>query len=160
MTRQRAPSTGQEHQPDETPAPEDVAVNQADDAYKVGPGHPPKEHQFKPGESGNPNGQPKHRTHLWTHYCRFLAMTPEQLHRIHRSKLTLSERAALRLAIATAKGKRCQSERLARYVTDRDEGRAVEHIIIGEGDDLSGDECEELRKLIQGRHATDGGNAD
>jgi hypothetical protein len=24
--------------------------------YKVGPGRPPKEHQFKPGQSGNPNG--------------------------------------------------------------------------------------------------------
>lgn len=24
--------------------------------YKVGPGHPPKEYQFKPGQSGNPKG--------------------------------------------------------------------------------------------------------
>ena len=24
--------------------------------YKVGPGRPPKEHRFKPGQSGNPNG--------------------------------------------------------------------------------------------------------
>ena len=24
--------------------------------YKVGPGRPPKEHQFKPGQSGNPKG--------------------------------------------------------------------------------------------------------
>ena len=28
----------------------------ADPAYKVGPGRPPKEYQFKPGKSGNPNG--------------------------------------------------------------------------------------------------------
>lgn len=28
-------------------------------AYKVGFGKPPKEHQFKPGTSGNPNGRPK-----------------------------------------------------------------------------------------------------
>lgn len=27
-------------------------------SYKVGPGHPPKEFQFKPGQSGNPNGRP------------------------------------------------------------------------------------------------------
>lgn len=26
--------------------------------YKVGPGHPPKEFQFKPGQSGNPCGRP------------------------------------------------------------------------------------------------------
>ena len=27
-----------------------------DQEYRVGPGRPPKEHQFKPGQSGNPNG--------------------------------------------------------------------------------------------------------
>lgn len=27
-------------------------------AYKVGYGKPPREHQFKPGQSGNPNGRP------------------------------------------------------------------------------------------------------
>jgi hypothetical protein len=32
--------------PTKTPEPE----------YKVGPGRPPKEHQFKPGQSGNPKG--------------------------------------------------------------------------------------------------------
>jgi hypothetical protein len=28
----------------------------ADEDYRVGPGRPPKEHQFKPGQSGNPAG--------------------------------------------------------------------------------------------------------
>ena len=28
----------------------------AAEAYRVGPGRPPKEHQFKPGQSGNPKG--------------------------------------------------------------------------------------------------------
>ena len=28
-----------------------------DREYKVGPRRPPKEHQFKPGQSGNPNGR-------------------------------------------------------------------------------------------------------
>jgi hypothetical protein len=27
--------------------------------YKVGPGRPPREHQWKPGQSGNPGGRPK-----------------------------------------------------------------------------------------------------
>jgi hypothetical protein len=27
--------------------------------YKVGKGRPPKEHRFKPGQSGNPKGRPK-----------------------------------------------------------------------------------------------------
>lgn len=28
----------------------------ADDEYRVGPGRPPREYQFKPGQSGNPKG--------------------------------------------------------------------------------------------------------
>lgn len=28
-------------------------------SYKVGYGQPPKEYQFRPGQSGNPNGRPK-----------------------------------------------------------------------------------------------------
>jgi hypothetical protein len=28
----------------------------SDQEYRVGPGRPPKEHQFKPGQSGNPKG--------------------------------------------------------------------------------------------------------
>jgi Family of unknown function (DUF5681) len=35
----------------------------SDEEYRVGPGHPPKEHQFKPGQSGNPRG-PKRKTSL------------------------------------------------------------------------------------------------
>lgn len=34
---------------------------------EVGKGKPPKEHQFKPGQSGNPNGVPKGTKHLSTH---------------------------------------------------------------------------------------------
>jgi len=45
---------------------------------EVGPGRPPKEHQFKPGQSGNPEGPPKHRTHLWSYFCRYMAMTDAQ----------------------------------------------------------------------------------
>ena len=29
------------------------------EAYQVGPGNPPREHRWKPGQSGNPKGRPK-----------------------------------------------------------------------------------------------------
>src|SRR2546421_8368526 len=32
--------------------------------YKVGPGHPPKEHQFRPGSSGNPKGRKRNPASL------------------------------------------------------------------------------------------------
>jgi Family of unknown function (DUF5681) len=37
---------------DAAPAP----AKTSEPEYKVGPGRPPKEHQFKPGQSGNPKG--------------------------------------------------------------------------------------------------------
>ena len=33
-----------------------AAPETPDQEYKIGPGRPPKEHQFKPGQSGNPKG--------------------------------------------------------------------------------------------------------
>jgi hypothetical protein len=33
--------------------------NPPDQEYRVGPGRPPKEYQFKPGQSGNPKGAPR-----------------------------------------------------------------------------------------------------
>jgi hypothetical protein len=33
-----------------------LKADPSDQDYRVGPGHPPKEYQFKPGQSGNPKG--------------------------------------------------------------------------------------------------------
>ena len=40
----------------EVPADVPSSPPPADDGYKVGPGRPPREYQFKPGQSGNPKG--------------------------------------------------------------------------------------------------------
>ena len=37
-------------------APLSLKSDPSDQDYRVGPGRPPKEHQFKPGQSGNPAG--------------------------------------------------------------------------------------------------------
>ena len=34
----------------------DLQTDTSDQEYRVGPGRPPKEYQFKPGQSGNPEG--------------------------------------------------------------------------------------------------------
>jgi Family of unknown function (DUF5681) len=48
----------QHHGSDDNPDMRSDAVPSGPPAeeYKVGPGRPPKEHQFKPGQSGNPKG--------------------------------------------------------------------------------------------------------
>lgn len=37
-------------------APQSLKTDPSDQEYRVGPGRPPKEYQFKPGQSGNPKG--------------------------------------------------------------------------------------------------------
>jgi hypothetical protein len=37
-------------------APPSLTTDPSDQDYRVGPGRPPKEYQFKPGQSGNPKG--------------------------------------------------------------------------------------------------------
>ena len=52
-------SKSQSHGPDNKPGMHNKAFRSgppAEEEYRVGPGRPPKEHQFKPGQSGNPKG--------------------------------------------------------------------------------------------------------
>ena len=50
------------------PAPSDATSarhnGSSGEDYRVGPGHPPREFQFKPGVSGNPNGAKPKRTSM------------------------------------------------------------------------------------------------
>ncbi len=152
MARKRTPSDSHAHQPHEAPDSENLAVPQGPDEYKVGPGHPPKEHQFQPGQSGNPDGSPKHRTNLWVYFTKYMGMTADQRAAIDRSKLTAAQETALRMVEEAVKGHGCGFERLARYIVDREEGKAAEHLIISEEDALTDEECEQLRKVILERH--------
>ena len=40
------------------------SVPPAEEEYRVGPGRPPKEHRWKPGQSGNPKGAKRKRRSL------------------------------------------------------------------------------------------------
>jgi hypothetical protein len=115
---------------------------------EVGYGKPPEEHQFKPGESGNLNGPPVHRINLWPLFCKFMALTDAELGRLDRKKLTQAQQAALKLVENAKDGKYSGSERLARHVFDREEGKAVEHLVIENENTLSDEECEEIRKVL------------
>jgi len=123
--------------------------------YPVGDKKPPKEFQFKPGQSGNPNGPPKHRTQLWTYFCRYMALTDAELATLDRKKLTQAQQAALKLVQNAKKGKYSGSERLARHVFDREEGKAVEHLVIENENTLTDEECEQIREELLKSHATD-----
>lgn len=120
---------------------------------EIGYKKPPKEQQFKPGQSGNPKGPPVRRTQLWVWFCKYMNMTDAQLIRLAKTKLTQAQQAALAIVENMKSGKYSGSQRLARDIFDREEGRAVEHIIIGDETTLSDDECEEIRKMILKNHA-------
>jgi len=114
----------------------------------VGYGKPPEEHQFKPGESGNPKGPPIHRTNLWVWFCKYMAMTDAEFEKLDTGKLTQAQQTALRLVENAKAGKYSGSERLARYVIDRDEGKAVEHLVLENDNILTEEECAEIREVL------------
>ena len=105
-----------------------LAVQQGD--YQVGNKKPPKEHQFGPGQSGNPKGAPVHRINLWPTFCGFMVLTDAKLAKLNRGKLTQAQKMALKLVENAKDGKYSGSERLARYMIDREEGKAVEHLVL------------------------------
>jgi hypothetical protein len=122
--------------------------------YEVGNKKPPKEHQFKPGQSGNPKGQPKHRTHLWTWFCTYMGMSHADFEKLKPNKLTPAQQTALKLVENARNGKYSGSERLARHVFDREEGKPTEYLVLGGTDNsLSDEECEDIRKLLKKNYA-------
>ncbi len=114
---------------------------------------PPEEHQFKPGQSGNPAGPPKRRTQLWVYICTYMEMTNAEIKKLKRAEMTQVQQSALKLVRQAKAGKYCGSERLARYIVDREEGKATEHLIIDQDNSLSDAECDEIRAVLRGAHA-------
>lgn len=105
--------------------------------------------RFESGESGNPAGPPKRKTQLWVWFCKYMEMTDSEIKKLKPEKLTQVQQTALKLVENAKNGNYSGSERLARYVIDRDEGKAVEHIILGNDDTLTDNDCEEIRDLLK-----------
>lgn len=109
--------------------------------------------RFESGESGNPNGPPKRKTQLWVWLCKYMDMTDTEFKKLDRTKLTQAKQYALNLVENMKTGKGPESERFARHIFDREEGKAVEHFIIGNDDTLTDNDCDEVREELLKNHA-------
>ena len=81
----------QNHGPDDKPGMRSDAFPSgapAEEEYKVGPGRPPIEHQFKPGQSGNPKGAKRKARSLITDLKELFESAFNQ-----KAKVTQGERA-------------------------------------------------------------------
>ena len=120
----------------------------------VGPGHPPVEHQFRPGQSGNPAGCPPARMNLWTHVVRAMTtMAEPELRAITRDKsLPAVVRTAARDAVqCLQKGIGGRGFDWQRYIIDREDGKPTEHVRYEREEAMTPEECEEVRRALGGQ---------
>lgn len=128
------------------PAAQGMRPKRAD----VGYGKPPVEHQFQPGQSGNPAGAPKARTNLWPHFCSFEGMTEAEVRQVQQDKhQPLARRTAAKMALQYwRKGLIGVGLTWSMYVVNRDEGRPTQHVPYDEPAALTPEECDEIRGLM------------
>jgi hypothetical protein len=87
----------------------------------IGPGNPPAEHRFKPGQSGNPGGRSKGRS--------ITAAINKLLEQEHQGK-SIAALIAERLVKDALQGKFPQ----AKEILDRSDGRVTEkHLVAAQG---------------------------
>jgi hypothetical protein len=125
---------------------------------EVGYGRPPVEHQFRPGESGNPAGTPPARCNLWRHLCRYLELPEEEIRAAAKDRrLPANQRiAAKQAAQLIQKGFTGVALQATMRMWDRDEGRPTARIVMETADVLTPEECEEIRQQ-QRRQLEQGG---
>lgn len=90
-----------------------------DEEYKVGPGRPPREHQFKKNESGNPGGKKKGTLNLKT---LFMQVLTAEVTTKNGKKITVAQAIVHKQAQEAMGGKQRAAEsllaRLERYAAD------------------------------------------
>lgn len=129
------------------PAGQGTRKKRSDVGYK----RPPAEHQFQPGQSGNPAGCPPARNNLYRHTCDFLGMTDEQIRELGKqAKLTLAQKTALKHARQLAsKGLTGTTVKLTIELYNRDEGKPTEHVRMDQEEALTAEECQEIREAMK-----------
>src|SRR3984893_18733681 len=94
----------------------------AKEEYKVGPGRPPKEHQFKPGQSGNPKGAKRKSRSLITGLKELFERTFNQKVKVTRGEqeqsITMWAAGMQQLSVQFAKGDR-HARRDAFWIAER-----------------------------------------
>ena len=103
----------QNHGSDNKPGMRNNAVPSgppAKEEYKVGPGRPPVEHRFKPGQSGNPKGAKRKARSLITDLKELFERTFNQKAKVTQGErarvITMWEAGLQQLSIQFAKGDR------------------------------------------------------
>ena len=76
-------------------------------------------------------------------------MTDAEFGKLDRKESTQAQLVAKKLVENAKDGKYSVSERLARHVFDREEGKAVEHLVIENENTLSDEECEQIKNLLK-----------
>mgnify|MGYP000850942486 CR=1 FL=1 len=136
-------------------APKQIPAEQGKNpnTFAVGYGKPPIEHQFAPGQSGNPAGTPPSRANLWRHLCQFLQGGEELARRVQQDRTEpLARRIAARQALQLLKkGLAGAALPATMRMWDRDEGRPVAHVVMESPDVLTPEECEEIRQAMRTR---------
>lgn len=106
------------------------------EGYKVGPGKPPLETRFKPGESGNPNGVPKGTRQMRTiireiFETEILAVDPKTN---EPRKMTMGEAIAMAQFKQATKG----NTKAFNALLDRLEGKVAQPLSGPNGEPLTG----------------------
>lgn len=115
----------------------------------IGDCNPPKEYQFKPGQSGNPKGTPPSRCNLWRHVCKYMNMPYNELKEIVMDELKAVDRTALKLVLSMADGEQPGAESISKHFFDREEGRVAERIFFTNENKMSDEKVDNVREILK-----------
>ena len=107
MSRKRTnhPTSVSKHDPSDA-----TSKPSAQDEYRVGPGRPPREHQFRPGQSGNPKGAKRKTPPVAPELKELFARTFNRKVKVTQGEqerlITMWEAGLYQLSIQFAKGDR------------------------------------------------------